>query len=111
MPKVRKFDTPNEVPQVPARVCASLAASAPVQIGARINAKPGNPRPRRHKQKTYSLLQEDIDRLEALMHEVRAAGLYERSRSDIIRAGILLLESLPLEQKLEAVNAVEDLKG
>lgn len=120
MAKVRKFSTGtsapaaprpakpagNVVPDIPDEAAASLAARAPI----RIQGKPGNPRPRRYRQKTYSLLQEDIDTIEALVAELRQAGLYERGRSDIVRAGVKLLRGLPLEQKISAVEAVESLK-
>lgn len=121
MAKVRKFNTgvsgqgtvkpetppiTNVVPDIPEEAVASLAASAPVKIVG----KPGNPRKRRYKQKTYSLIQEDIDLIEALVVELRKAGLYERGRSDVVRAGVRLLHALPLEQKIQAVEAVESLK-
>jgi hypothetical protein len=120
--KVRKFDTglagqgarkpasvplKNVVPDIPQEVADNLAASAPVHI----KGKRGNPRRRRYRQKTYSLLQEDIDLIEDLVAEIRRAGLYERGRSDVIRAGVRLLESLSLSDKLKAVQAVENLKG
>lgn len=122
MAKVRKFDTgiagqgaqraasvplENVVPDIPQEAADNLAASAPVHIKGRR----GNPRQRRHRQKTYSLLQEDIDLIEELVLEVRQGGLYERGRSDIVRAGVRLLGSLSLSDKLKAVQAVENLKG
>ena len=122
MAKVRKFDTgvagqgahkpapaplENTVPDIPPEAADRLAASAPVKIVG----KPGNPRKRRHKQKTYSMLQEDIDLIEAVVSEIRGGGLYERGRSDVVRAGVLLLSRLSLEDKIKAVQAVEDLKA
>ncbi len=122
VPKVRKFSTDvagqggqkrdavpaqNIVPDIPAEAVESVAASAPVKI----RSGRGNPRQRRYKQKTYSLLQEDVDLIERLMLEIRQAGLYERGRSDIVRAGVKLLRSLPLEDQVKAVQAVESLKG
>ncbi len=124
MAKVRKFDTGvagqgiqtpavsepargNVIPDIPEAAAASLAARAPVHIRGKI----GNPRTRRYRQKTYSLLQEDIDLIEALVAEIRQGGLYERGRSDIVRAGIRLLSTLPLDTKIRAVEAVEDLKN
>lgn len=122
MAKVRKFDTgiagegttktasvplANVVPDIPQEAADSLAASAPV----RIKSKRGNPRQRRYRQKTYSLLQEDIDLIEQLVFEIRQGGLYERGRSDIVRAGVRLLNSLSLEDKIKAVQVVESLKG
>ena len=121
MAKVRKFDTgvernnvtestsartANIVPDIPQEAADSITASAPVKI----RSTRGNPRKRRYKQKTYSLLQEDIDVIEELVFEIRKSGLYERGRSDIVRAGVRLLESLPLAEKLKAVQAVESLK-
>ena len=121
-PKVRKFSTgvagqgshkpasvptQNIVPDIPAEAVESVAATAPVKI----RSGRGNPRQRRYKQKTYSLLQEDIDLIERLMLEIHQAGLYERGRSDIVRAGVKLLRSLPLEDQVKAVQAVESLKG
>lgn len=117
MPKVRKFNTginekpakeaSNTVPDIPRELADSLSASAPLQT----KRKPGNPRPRRYRQKTYSLTDADIERLERLVAEVRKAGLYDRSRSDIVRAGLLLLERLSTEQRIAAVEGVENLKG
>ena len=122
MAKVRRFNTSvagrgaqkpdhvspkNEVPDIPQEAADSLAASAPVKI----RGKRGNPRQRRYKQKTYSLLQEDIDLIEELVTEIRQSGLYERGRSDIVRAGVRLLKSVPLKDKIETVQAVESLKG
>lgn len=121
MARVRKFNTGveqrtpkpasslagNVVPDIPRAAVETVTASAPVQIKAR----PGNPRPRRYKQKTYSLLQEDIDLIEQLVSEIRGAGLYERGRSDIVRAGVKLLQSLPIEDRVNAVQAVESLKN
>lgn len=122
MPKVRKFDTglagqgsdkpspavsENTVPDIAPEVAASASASAPVKIRAR----PGNPRARRYKQKTYSLLQEDIDLIEELVAEIRQGGLYERGRSDVVRAGVRLLKSLSRDDRLKAVQAVQSLKG
>ena len=121
MAKVRKFETgvvgqggqkpvsvplENVVPDIPQEAADSVAASAPV----RIRNRPGNPRPRRYKQKTYSLLQEDIDLIEELVSEIRQGGLYERGRSDIVRAGVRLLKSLSLVDKIQAVQRVESLK-
>ncbi len=122
VPKVRKFSTgvagqgdqqpdsfptQNIVPDIPAEAVESVAATAPVKI----RSVRGNPRQRRYKQKTYSLLQEDIDLIERLMLDIRQAGLYERGRSDIVRAGVKLLRSLALEDKVKAVQAVKSLKG
>jgi hypothetical protein len=122
VPKVRKFSTgvtgqgnskpavaptPNKVPDLSEEAIVRITASAPVKI----RPGRGNPRKRRYKQKTYSLLQVDIDLIERLVAHIRQAGLYERSRSDIVRAGIQLLHSLPLEEQIKAVNAVENLKA
>ena len=122
MAKVRKFDTgitgvpeqktsyatsQNIVPKIATEIADRVAASAPMKV----TGKPGNPRPRRYKQKTYSLLQEDIDLIEALVAEVRRGGLYERGRSDVVRAGVKLLSQLPLEEKLKAFEAIESLKA
>ena len=122
VPKVRKFSTgmagqgsqkpdpvptQNIVPDISAEAVESVTATAPVKI----RSGRGNPRQRRYKQKTYSLLQEDIDLIERLMLEIRQAGLYERGRSDIVRAGVKLLRSLTLEDQVKAVQAVESLKG
>lgn len=118
--KVRQFDTgvaqntqetrttssTNIVPDIPRETVADLAASAPV----RIKGKPGNPRQRRYRQKTYSLLQKDIDLIEGLVLEIRQGGLYERGRSDVVRAGVRLLNTLSREEKLQAIQAVESLK-
>jgi len=125
MAKVRKFDigvagqgttkpapsAPREniVPDIPPEAADRVAASAPVKIMPAQG--PGNPRKRRYRQKTYSLLQEDIDLIEALVAEIRQGGLYERGRSDVVRAGVLLLSRLSLEDKIKAVQAVEDLKA
>jgi len=123
VPKVRKFSTGvagqgeqkpapepahNVVPDIPEETVERVSASAPVQIRSRGR---GNPRKRRYKQKTYSLLQEDIDLIERLVADIRQAGLYERGRSDIVRAGVRLLRSLPLEEQVAAVNRVESLKS
>lgn len=122
MAKVRKFSTgvagegtaksasvslKNAVPDIPQGIADSVSASAPIKIRSR----PGNPRPRRYKQKTYSLLQEDIDLIEELVATIRKGGLYERGRSDIVRAGVRLLNSLSLEDKIKAVQVVKSLKG
>jgi hypothetical protein len=123
MAKVRRFDTgvpgqgiqksvtahANAVPDIPSEAADRVAASAPVKIMDTQGR--GNPRKRRYRQKTYSLLQEDIDLIEALVAEVRRGGLYERGRSDIVRAGVRLLSTLPGAEKLKAVDAVEDLKS
>lgn len=121
MAKVRKFKTDipwqgdqkpapvsieNIVPDISGEAVDSVAATAPVKI----RSGRGNPRQRRYKQKTYSLLQKDIDLIEKLVSEIRQAGLYERGRSDIVRAGVKLLQSLPIEQQLKAVQAVESLR-
>jgi hypothetical protein len=125
MAKVRKFDTgiagqgepkpvrphENAVPDIAPEAADRVTETAPVKIAAGRSRGRGNPRQRRYRQKTYSLLQEDIDLLETLVSEVRQGGLYERGRSDIVRAGIRLLGTLPLEDKLKAIEAVEDLKG
>lgn len=101
----------NAIPNIPKEAVESVAASAPVQIRGEVTRKgPGNSRKRRYKQKTYSLLQEDIDRIEALVEALRAAGLYDRGRSDIVRAGVALLKSLPLEEQVQAVRAIENLR-
>jgi hypothetical protein len=122
MAKVRKFKTDipgqgdqkpapvsieNTVPEISGEAVESVAATAPVKI----RSGRGNPRPRRYKQKTYSLLQEDIDLIERLVADIRQAGLYERGRSDIVRAGVKLLQGLSIEQQLKAVEAVESLKA
>lgn len=117
MAKVRKFDTGvskpasqpsgNRLPDIPKEAVESLSASAPLQT----KRKPGNPRPRRYRQKTYSLTDADIERLERLVADVRKAGLYERSRSDIVRAGLMLIERLSTDQRVAAVEGVENLKG
>ncbi len=122
MAKVRKFRTDipgqgvqkpaaipvgNIIPDISGEAVESVAATAPVKI----RSNRGNPRQRRYKQKTYSLLQEDIDLIEKLMLNIRQAGLYERGRSDIVRAGVKLLRSLPLEDQVKAVQSVESLKG
>lgn len=124
MAQVRKFATgvagpggktasrENAVPEISSEAADRIAASAPVKIMTASNtqSRPGNPRKRRYRQKTYSLLQEDIDLIEALLAEIRMGGLYERGRSDVIRAGVLLLKNLSLQDKLKAVGAVESLK-
>lgn len=122
MAKVRKFKTDileqgdqkppsvpleNIVPDITSEAVENVAATAPVKI----RAGRGNPRARRYKQKTYSLLQEDIDLIEKLVSDIRQAGLYERGRSDIVRAGVKLLQSLPIDQQLKAVQAVQSLKS
>lgn len=121
MAKVRKFNTDipgqgadktvstpinNIVPDISDDAVDRIAGSAPVKI----RAKRGNPRQRRYKQKTYSLIQEDIDLIEQLVSDIRRAGLIERGRSDIVRAGVILLRSLPLNEQLKAVQAVKSLK-
>jgi hypothetical protein len=101
----------NAVPDLPRQVVDSVSASAPVQIRSRReNRGPGNPRQRRYRQKTYSLLQEDINRIEDLVANIRSAGLYDRGRSDIVRAGVALLRSLPIEEQIKALQAVENLR-
>ena len=116
--KVRKFNTgisdeltptsakENSVPDIPVDAIDRIIAHTPVHI----RGKKGNPRQRRYKQKTYSVLQEDIDLIEMLVSEIRQAGLYERGRSDIVRAGVWLLNSLSLQEKINAINNVKDLK-
>lgn len=126
MVKVRKFSTgvdgtkpapptpANVVPDLPASVVDSVAASAPVHIQAPSAPPPTSTpkaRSRRYLTKTYSVLQEDIDAIESLVAEVRSGGLYARGRSDIVRAGVRLLRSLPRDVLLQAVASVEDLKG
>ena len=120
MARVRKFSTgleqatqkpatplaDNVVPNIPSDVAETVAASAPVQIKPRR----GNPRQRRYKQKTYSLLQEDIDLIEQLVQDIRSAGLYERGRSDIVRAGVRLLQTLSTEDRVHAIQKVESLR-
>lgn len=107
-------DSPNAVPDISPEAVARVAATAPLQTRnegalAPHPAKSGNPRPRRYRQKTYSLTQADIDQIEALTQELRHAGLYERGRSDVVRAGVWLLASLSTAEKCRAVDAVEDL--
>jgi Arc/MetJ-type ribon-helix-helix transcriptional regulator len=127
MAKVRRFDTgvagqvtpepaaapvrENLVPDIPSEAADRVAASAPVRIMPPQPRERGNPRRRRYKQKTYSLLQEDIDLIEALVAEIRRSGLYDRGRSDVVRAGVRLLSTLPTAEKLKAIQAVESLKG
>ncbi len=128
MAKVRTFDIgitgqeadrpalrENAVADIAPEAAERIAASAPVRImpsSASSSATgAGNPRKRRYRQKTYSMLQEDIDLIESLVAEIRQGGLYERGRSDIVRAGVLLLKNLPLQDKLKAVEAVENLKA
>lgn len=122
MAKVRKFDTgvvndvleqktsyvngQNVIPAISPDIVDQVAASAPIKI----SSKPGNPRPRRYKQKTYSLLQEDIELIEKLVAEIRRGGLYERGRSDVVRAGVRVLSQLSLADKLKAFEAIESLK-
>ena len=105
----------NAVPDLPKEIVESVTASAPVQIRSNQATQEtpgrGNPRKRRYKQKTYSLLQEDIDLIEELVSQIRQGGLYERGRSDIVRAGVHLLKSLPLEEQVQAVQAVENLRS
>jgi hypothetical protein len=119
VPKVRKFNTGvtppegqtsaslhNAVPDLSDEAVAHVTATAPVKIHPK-----KRPRKRRYKQKTYSLLQEDIERIETLVAKIRQAGLYERGRSDIVRAGVHLLDSLPLEEQIKVVNAIENLRS
>jgi hypothetical protein len=119
VPKVRKFNTGvtppggqtsaslhNAVPDLSDEAVARVTATAPVKIHTK-----KSPRKRRYKQKTYSLLQEDIERIEKLVAELRQAGIYERGRSDIVRAGVHLLDSLPLEEQIKIVNAIENLRS
>jgi hypothetical protein len=121
--KVRKFSTgvdstksvltslANVVPDLPVPVVDRVAASAPVHIQAPPAPKPTpKVRLRRYVTKTYSMLQEDIDVIESLVADVRSGGLYERGRSDIVRAGVRLLRSLSRDELLQAVASVEDLK-
>jgi hypothetical protein len=124
-PKVRNFDlnlpskptsqektapSRNVVPDLPKEAVERISASAPLQSQRPLeNSKRGNQRPRRYCTKTYSLVQEDIDRIEGLLLKVRQAGLYDRSRSDLVRAGIALLSSLPIEEQIKAVDGVENL--
>ncbi len=129
MSKVRKFnldlpeqagsppaspaaDIRNVIPELAQDAIERVTATAPVQIRRSADVtKPGHPRVRRYRLKTYSLLQEDIERIEALLNGIRGAGLYDRSRSDIVRAGIKLLLSMPIEQQVKAVEAVENLRS
>lgn len=127
MAKVRKFnlDMPrqvdsasspvvvrNVIPDLPRDAIERVAATAPVQIRHAVEVpKPGNPRERRYRLKTYSLVQEDIENIEALLAGIRGAGLYECSRSDIVRAGIKLMLSLPIDEQIKAVEAVENLRS
>lgn len=129
MAKVRKFnldlpaqaessqtDIPalvrNAIPELSHDAIERVTATAPVQIrpAAEI-AKPGHPRKRRYRLKTYSLLPEDIAHIEALLTGIRMAGLHDRSRSDIVRAGVTLMFSLPIEKQVKAVEAVENLRS
>ena len=119
MAKVRRFDVSipdkpadkpepsNRVADIPRAAADSLTASAPLQT----KRKPGNPRPRRYRQKTYSLIEEDIARLESLVAEVRQAGAYDRSRSDVVRAALLLFWEQPIIEKLRVLEQIENLKG
>lgn len=115
MAKVRKFDTgvsdqptsqpTNRVPDIPKAAADAATSSAPVHIRG-----PGNPRPRRYRQKTFSLTDADVERVERLVAEIRTAGLYDRGRSDLVRAGLLLLERMSTDERRAAVEAVENLK-
>lgn len=129
MAKVRKFnlDLPpqadssqtaapasvrNTIPELSSDAIERVTATAPVQIRPAAEvAKPGNPRERRYRLKTYSLLPEDIEHIEALLTGIRVAGLHDRSRSDIVRAGVALMLSLPIEEQVKAVEAVENLRS
>jgi len=108
--------SPNAVPDLSADAIARVVATAPLQTRA-VDALPlpaaqsNNPRPRRYRQKTYSVTQADIDLIEQLTLELRQAGLFERGRSDVVRAGVWLLASLSTAEKCRAVEAVEDLKA
>jgi hypothetical protein len=57
----------NAAPDIPEETVASMIASAPVKI--RTNNR--NLRKRHYRQKTYSLLQEDIELIEKLVTEIR----------------------------------------
>lgn len=117
MAKVRRFDTgitdkpaskqSNQIPDIPKAAADRLSATAPLQT----KRGPGNPRPRRYRQKTFSLTEADIERVETLVAAIRKAGLYDRGRSDLVRAGLLLLEKMTKEERIKAVEAVENLKG
>jgi hypothetical protein len=105
----------NSVPDLSADAIARVVATAPLQTRAPDTepsaAKSNQPRPRRYRQKTYSVTQADIDLIEKLTLELRQAGLFERGRSDVVRAGVWLLASLSTADKCRAVEAVEDLKA
>jgi len=123
VPKVRKFSTgvagqgtvkpaadpaQNIDPDIPEDAIERVSASAPMKIHP--EKKPTRKK-RRYKQKTYSIMQADIDTIEQIVSDVRQAGLYERGRSDIVRAAVQLLGTLPIEQQVNAVKAVEYLRG
>jgi hypothetical protein len=107
--------SPNAVPDLNPEAVARVAATAPLQTRAEGALPPpaqsGNPRPRRYRQKTYSVTQADIDIIEQLTRELRQAGLFERGRSDVVRAGVWLLAGLSTADKCRAVEAVENLKS
>jgi Arc/MetJ-type ribon-helix-helix transcriptional regulator len=115
MAKVKRFDTgitdkparenSNRIPDISKAAADAAASSAPVHIRG-----PGNPRPRRYRQKTFSLTDADIERVERLVAEIRTAGLYDRSRSDLVRAGLLILDRMSDDERRAAVEAVENLK-
>lgn len=111
----RKESYNNPVPNIPREIADRITDSAPVKIkgegGEEAKRGRGNPRTRRYRQKTYSLIQEDIDLIESLVAEIRKAGLYERGRSDIVRAGVLLLSRLPVHEKVKIVEEIESLKS
>lgn len=122
MAKVRKFSTesktaqkavkpdaavtPNLIPEIPNDVVQQVIADAPVTI----KRGRGNPRIKRYTNKTFSMLPEDDEAIGELLKQIRKNGLYERGRSDIVRAGVKLLSELSLEELLRAVDSVTDLK-
>lgn len=59
---------------------------------------------RRYRQKSYSIMDEDIDRIHRNTTEIRNAGHHERGRSDIVRAAILAFDEIPLNKKIEYIQ-------
>lgn len=80
------------------------AVPSPVKTG-----KSGNGKVRRYVTRSYSMLQDEADAIDAVRKAAAQQGEI-RGKSDVIRAGVLALSELPESELVSILQRVEILK-
>jgi hypothetical protein len=111
-------ETPKSAPKATPKTTETKPKAAPAKRTSAANPAPAQaaaePKAKRVKKEkvvrdSFTMPKADYDKLGELKQKCLSAGVAVK-KSELLRAGLLLLEAVPLDQLLDAIAAVETVK-